>query len=661
MNNLTLRTKFIGVIATIFIAATLLLLATLSGITARIIDDFAFSVASKQALNDSNKILAVIDREVVLAQKMADDAILRKWFAAVNDPALHRSALEQLESYRRLFRDKSYFAAIDSTHQYYVANKNEKTTIAVLSPDDPADKWYFESLKNVDTFALNLDYNTAIRQTKVWINAIMKDRNGTKIGIVGSGIDITDFLSKIVHTEEKGIDTILIDSHGVIQAHKDHAIVERNALERDAHKKTTIFSLLNNASDAEQLKLALHNLSNNTRNVVTFPVEINGTKSVAAVSAMREIGWFNIVLVDVSNILRFNDFLPIVLVSVLTLFAVVVIIGFQMNRMVLSPLKLLTIASRQLSLGSYDCVLPVRHNDEIGKLTHSFNSMAETVRNHTEHLEENVRLRTKELTLANTQLEKSQQRITESLLYASVIQASILPARDLFDRSFAQWFIIYKPCDIVGGDLYWMRESAGHILLAVIDCTGHGVPGAFMTMTVNSVLNQVVSTQGADNPASILHEVNRVLQTTLNLRQNGDNQVDAGLEMVLCSINPLQRTLKFAGAGLSLYVMTDGIIKEIRGDRQRIGYQSSTISFSYTNHLLNIDPGSSYFAVTDGFFDEGGGEHGYCFGNNRFNDMLHEYAHLPLKQQGEQFEQVLAGWRGSRKQRDDVTMVGFSF
>lgn len=661
MNNLTLRTKFIGVIATVFVAATLLLLATLSGVTARIIDDFAYSVASKQALNDSNKILAVIDREVVLAQKMADDTILRKWFASADDPTLHHSALEQMESYRRLFRDKSYFAAIDSTHQYYVANKNEKTTMVVLNPENSADKWYFESLKNVDTFALNLDFNTAIRQTKVWVNAIMKDRDGTKIGIVGSGIDITDFLNKIVHTEEKGIDTILINNRGVIQAHKDHAIVERNAQERDAHKKITIFSLLNNAADAERLKVALHNLSSNTRNVVTFPVEINGKKSVAAVSAMREIGWFNIVLVDVSNILRFNDFLPIILVSVLTLLAVVVVIGFQMNRMVLSPLKLLTTASRQLSQGSYDCVLPVRHNDEIGTLTHSFNSMAATVRNHTEHLEENVRLRTTELTLANTQLEKSQQRITESLLYASVIQASILPAHDLFDRSFSQWFIIYKPCDIVGGDLYWMRESAGHILLAVIDCTGHGVPGAFMTMTVNSVLNQVVSTQGADNPSSILHEVNRVLQTTLNLRQKGESRVDAGLDMVLCSINPLQRTLKFAGAGLSLYVMTDGIIKEIKGDRQRIGYQSSTISFSYTNHLLNIEPGSSYFAVTDGFFDEGGGEHGYCFGNNRFSDMLHEYAHLPLKQQGEQFEQVITRWRGGRKQRDDVTMVGFSF
>lgn len=662
MSNLTIRAKFIVVISAAFVVATFLLLVVFSGVTDKIIGKFAISIATKQALNDRNKILAVIDREVVLAQKMADDTTLRQWFLSGDDPVLRNTALIQLESYRRLFHDKSYFAMMASTLRYYVANKSEKPTMVVLKADNPADKWYFESIKNVDAYALNLDYDAAINKIKVWINVIMKDDRGNKIGIIGSGIDVSDFLHKIVHTGENGIAVILVDKAGVIQAHQDQAMVERNALERDESKKHTIYSLLRNSANSEQLRLALQNLAAEKQNVIAFPLDIYGKKSVAAVSFMRDIGWFNIVLVDVSHVLRLTDFLPIIFVSILTLFVVIIVIGFQMNRMILAPLTLLTTASQQMVNGDYSLTVPIHNADEIGVLTKSFNVMAATVLDHTTNLEENVRLRTIELTQANMQLEKTQHLIMESLLYARVIQTSILPGNDLFNRSFAQWFTIYEPCDIVGGDLYWLRESGGRTLLAVIDCTGHGVPGAFMTMTVNSVLNQVVDTIGGNDPARILNEVNRLLQKTLNLRQDGESMVDAGLDIALCSIAPDQRALIFAGAGLSLYILSKrGQLQEIKGDRQRVGYRASDVNFSYTCHALDIDVDSNYYAVTDGFFDEGGGTKGYSFGNDRFDEMLIEHAHLPLEKQGEAFSRTLALWRGNRKQRDDITMIGFNF
>lgn len=660
MNNLTLRTKFIVVISAVFVVATFLLLVTFSGVTDNIIGDFALSVGTKQALNDRNKILAVIDREVVLAQKMADDTVLKHWFLSGDDPVLRRSAIEQMEGYRRLFHDKSYFATMASTRRYYVANKSEKLTMVVLKEGNPADKWYFEAMKKVAAYELNLDYNAAINQVKVWINVIMKDGQGRKIGVIGSGIDLSGFLHTIVQTGEKGMTVILVDKRGVIQAHQDQVMVERNALERDEGKKTTIYSLLKGSAGSEQLKLALHDLAAGKQNVIAFPLEISGKKSVAAVSFMRDIGWFNIVLVDVSHVLQLNDFLPIIVVSILTLLVAIVVIGFQMNQMVLVPLNLLTTASQQMVEGDYSLTIPIRHDDEIGVLTKSFNIMAANVFNHTANLEENVRLRTLELTNSNEQLEKSQQLIMESLLYARVIQASILPGSDLFNRVFTQWFTLYKPCDIVGGDLYWLRESGGRTLLAVIDCTGHGVPGAFMTMIVNSVLNRVVDTICADDPARILNEVNRLLQSTLQLRQGGESMVDAGLDIALCSIDRVQRQLIFAGAGLSLFIVSKkGGLQEIKGDRQRVGYRASDVNFTYTNHTLNSDSDNNYYAVTDGFLDEGGGAKGFSFGNDRFDEMLIEHAHLPLQRQGELFAQIITAWRGDRKQRDDITMVGF--
>jgi serine phosphatase RsbU (regulator of sigma subunit) len=206
-----------------------------------------------------------------------------------------------------------------------------------------------------------------------------------------------------------------------------------------------------------------------------------------------------------------------------------------------------------------------------------------------------------------------------------------------------------------------LRENAGQILLAVIDCTGHGVPGAFMTMTVNSVLNQIVDTIGVDDPARILNEMNRILQKTLRLRQGEGRTVDAGLDIALCFIDQAQGTLIFAGAGISLYVVSHGTLHEVKGDRQRVGYRTSDINYTYTSHPLSIEPGVNYFAASDGYFDEGGGAEGYSFGNDRFENMLKQHADLSLKEQGRLLEQALNEWRGSRKQRDDITMVGFNF
>lgn len=287
--------------------------------------------------------------------------------------------------------------------------------------------------------------------------------------------------------------------------------------------------------------------------------------------------------------------------------------------------------------------------DFMGEFSESFNSMVTM-------LDESRR----RLTLTNSQLEESQQRILESLNCAKVIQNSILPTPELFDQLFTDWFSLYKPCEIVGGDLYWLREINGKILLAVIDCTGHGVPGAFMTMTVNSVLNRVVDTICHDDPARILKEINRVLQETLHLRQNSKSTVDAGLDILICSIDPTSRILTSAGAGLSLYLLTDGELSEIKGARAGIGYSSSDPEFTFTNYMRTLKEGTICYATTDGILDESGGAKGYGFGRERFKEMILSSADQPLKRQKDLFEVALSDWRGTRKQRDDITMVGFT-
>lgn len=286
--------------------------------------------------------------------------------------------------------------------------------------------------------------------------------------------------------------------------------------------------------------------------------------------------------------------------------------------------------------------------DFMGDFSESFNSMVT-------QLDESMH----KLTLANARLEETQRRILESLDCARVIQGAILPRDELFDQLFSDWFTIYQPCDIVGGDLFWLREINGLILLAVIDCTGHGVPGAFMTMTVNSVLNHVVDTVCSDDPARILKEMNRVLQETLHLRRGSASMVDAGLDIVFCRIDPVRRVMTCAGAGLSIYLVSDGAVCEVKGDHPGIGYSSSDPAFDYTNHTRYIKDGTNCYAITDGVLDENGGTKGFGFGRQRFSDMLQKGQGYSLGSQRAVFERTLAEWRGSRKQRDDITMIGF--
>ncbi len=663
MHRLTLRAKFILIISAIFLISAAAVLFVFSGVTGNIIREFALRVASRQALHDKNKILSIIDREVVLALKLADDSVIRKWVAPGSDPALKNAALKQLESYRRFFRDQSYFIARSADSSYFNADRSTlpgQPRMSILKQENPLDSWFFQTLRRVDTFELNLNYDALIRQTKVWINVIIRDEQGEKIGIGGTGIDLTDFLSGIVDSSEPGISAILVDRRGTIQAHRDRKLVERNALEQNPDKKTTIYNLLDSTEDAQYLKNTLESLSNERQKVVAFPLQIDGRQVFAAVTYMQEIGWYNIALVDVSHALRPGAFSPILLASVLSLLAVIIVIGFLMNRLVLYPLRLLTDASAAVTKGNYEVSLPVVRRDEIGVLTESFNSMAATVREHMALLEERVQQRTAELTCANEQLEASQARITESLLYARVIQASILPDSRRLDSIFSGWCVLYRPCDIVGGDLYWLRETAqGRVLVAVLDCTGHGVPGAFMTMTVNAVLNHIVDTRCADDPARILLEMNRLLQETLRLRQDGDSLVDAGLDIGLCCIDVAQRSLLFAGAGISLYRAEGDQVHEIKGNRQRVGYSGSDLGFVYQNHQQLLDSDTIWYMTTDGFLDEGGGPHGYGLGTARFREMLMKYRSVPLPRQMEAFEQVIDEWRGTGKQRDDITVLGF--
>lgn len=652
-----LKPKIILVTITIYLVIGLATLVAFRSTARAIIHTFALRFASKETLLEKNKVTAIIDREVILAEKMADDILLKRWAAAEEDAELRAQTFAQLESYRRLFRDKSFFVALAASNHYYVYNRAkgfERIEVHTLKTENADDRWFFTGMEQIDHFALNLDYNPSLNQTKVWINAVMTGARGERLGLCGGGLDITDFLNEIVASQEDGHSTILIDQSGVIQAHEDRTIVNHNATIRDPAGKITIFNLIDEPQAQEELRRAIATLATGKSLVEAFPLRFGGHDYLLAVSHLKEVGWFNLTLVDLSRVVSMRAFLPIIVIMALALLLMVLALALFMNKMVLAPLGRLTTAASAVAAGRYDIAIPADRDDEIGRLTVAFNAMTATVVDHIDNLERKVEQRTTELSTTNALLEESKGRILASIAYARMIQASILPDSAALQRSLGDYLLLYRPKEMVGGDFYFLRNLSDRTLLAVIDCTGHGIPGAFMTMTVNAVLNHVVDLHGMATPAQILAELDRALRQTLKLKE-----VDAGLDMALVLFAPEKEQIHFAGAGLSLYIASQGVVREIKGDRARVGYRNLRRQAVYTDHEVILAPGDSCYLTTDGLLDERGGEHGFGFGTGQFREMLAAHGARTMAEQLAIFEQILSTYRGSYPQRDDVTLIGF--
>jgi serine phosphatase RsbU (regulator of sigma subunit) len=244
----------------------------------------------------------------------------------------------------------------------------------------------------------------------------------------------------------------------------------------------------------------------------------------------------------------------------------------------------------------------------------------------------------------------------------------LLPERGKF-AEIAEHFEIWWPRDVVGGDVYVVRPTAEGMLLGVMDCTGHGVPGAFMTVAASAAFDHAVAVCGGHSPGAILAEVNRYMRKRLN--RSSEIGVDDGLEMGLVCWRPRARELVFAGGGLDLAVVdpaearppeageTDppGVTR-IRGEKTGLGHRSSHPDHVFTDRPLQVTPGRAFYIASDGMLEQVGGERKLCFGWRRFRSVLAATAAHPLAEQREHLVAALQDWQGDCAQRDDITLIG---
>lgn len=256
-------------------------------------------------------------------------------------------------------------------------------------------------------------------------------------------------------------------------------------------------------------------------------------------------------------------------------------------------------------------------------------------------------------------IEQKNQSITDSIQYASRIQSAVLPPVDFLSEWGFDNFILYKPKDIVSGDFYWGSRKEDKIIIAAGDCTGHGVPGAFMSMLGHAFLDEIVNTIRIKNAAMILNVLRDEIIGTLKQKGNIGEARD-GMDISLIIFYPGEGKIDFAGANNPVYLIRERELKKIQGDRMPIGIHAAT-GIPFSNQSMKIKKGDCLYLFSDGFADQFGGVHGKKFMYKPFQELLIGHHIKPMHQQKEILDSTFEEWKGHREQVDDVLVIGMRF
>ena len=265
-----------------------------------------------------------------------------------------------------------------------------------------------------------------------------------------------------------------------------------------------------------------------------------------------------------------------------------------------------------------------------------------------------------ELTVLNEAISKQNSEIMDSISYAQRIQSAMMPPVGYFNELLDEAFILYRPRDIVSGDFFWIRQVNQFIILAAADCTGHGVPGAFMSLLGISYLNEIVQRREITQAGEVLNELRR--QIKHSLRQHGQpDETKDGIDMALCVIDQKNRSMQYAGAYNPLYLIReekgDAELIELKADRMPLGYHQGK-DRPFTNHDIKLEIGDTFYIFSDGFIDQKGGPDQKKFMSKKFKNLLMEIHDRPLFDQKNILEKTLNDWMGTQSQIDDILVVG---
>jgi serine phosphatase RsbU (regulator of sigma subunit) len=354
-----------------------------------------------------------------------------------------------------------------------------------------------------------------------------------------------------------------------------------------------------------------------------------------------------------------------IIVGFLVLLILISIASYFISRELTKPLKILTYDAMELAKGNLTVEIGInKRKDEIGILALSFKKMQISISNLVtdlkdinHNLENKVNERTSEINKQKEILEDRNKEILDSIKYAKRLQSAILPPAELIQKSFNDCFILFKPKDIVSGDFYWLGKADKEILVAAVDCTGHGVPGAMVSVVGANNLDRCIKEFGLKKPADVLDKLSNLVTETF---ETTDDNVQDGMDISLCNINFKTNKLQYSGANNPVWIVrkTNDLTEliELKPDKQPIGKYEFRKPF--TNNEFELIKGDCIYLFSDGYADQFGGPNGKKFKYKTLKDLLMSVHDKNMAAQKEELDNTFESWKGMLDQIDDVCVIG---
>lgn len=424
-----LKTRFFLLMAGVFLVFALISWLSFSEMVREINQQWGTQFAERQVLFDKHRTLSPLIREIRLARQMAAEPALIEMALHEDDVEVQHRAFRVMEQYRINFRDHSYFAAMANSGKYYfndLSGKNADNPYRyTLSRTEKNDQWFYATLKDGVDYQVNLDPDSHLGVVKVWINVLLKDGNQV-LGIIGTGIDLSEFLKESVSIDQPGIHNFFVDKSMAIQLSTDHKLIDFASIAKEVSERTKIDVLFKNPADVERLRQAARRIEKNQGDeVTTMWVNYMGRQHLLGIAYLPEIGWYDLTLMDEKSLMVLHSYAWLPLIFGTFFLLALLVLGYLLHCWILKPIYKLQSATEAIQRGNYDIEPPQLGNGEIAALSNSFGQMVSFVQHTKQDLERKVAERTEDL-----------QRLTETDPLTGLLNRRGM--MDRFDKDIAR-------------------------------------------------------------------------------------------------------------------------------------------------------------------------------------------------------------------------------